>query len=254
MSPAAEFDMRMGKMPPRRYYGDIAIQAGNYDLPTTPATWAHGAGITFGVFLNNQLPDCTHAALQGHAEQVHSTRRGHPEKPADEWVRAAFHATGLEQGLSDSQGRYMEGVLSYARRVGFQQSPADPQGTVGLEKILGYAAVNPLDLTETRAAGYLFGGLYVGIALPVSAYYDWEAGRNWSCRATNNAPGGWGGHAVWVTAINTIGPVCATWGKRKQMTWCFWKRYVDECYAVVTDDWATPGTYRDKLLADLASL
>lgn len=254
-------DFKLGKRPPLRYYADVAIKAAGYiagALPATPRTWAWGRGISFGMFLNDTYGDCTCAAY-GHMEQVHSTRAGRPERAADGDVFDLYHATGIDEHLGDNDGRYCEGVLSYLRRVGLRQESGDPNNPAGsYEKIVGYAAVNPLAIDEVRTAGYLFGGLYIGVALPESAIPQTGRGA-WSCSATNNAPGSWGGHCVTVTAINATGPVVATWAMRQQMTWCFWKRYVDEAYAVLTDDWvengpSPSGFKREQLVADLAAL
>lgn len=257
--------VQLGKLPPLRYYEAVKVKLADYlptALPTAPTTaiqW--GRGITFGVFLNDRLPDCTIAAW-AHAEQIHSTRSGRPERPTDEAVLNLFSRTGQEQGLSNDQGRWMEGVLRSLARTGMQQTTADPEGAVALEKILGYAAVNPLDRVEVRTAIWLFGGIYVGAALPLSSSRTWQLGR-FSCAAAGDpsaAPGSWGGHAMWASAVNTTGPVLVTWGRRVQASWCWWNRYVDEAWAVLSDDWTDParkapsGFRQDELVAALTDL
>lgn len=256
---------RLGKRPPFRYYADVAVKAAAFVtprkvLPSVPRTSTWGAGITFGVFLNDRLPDCTCAAW-AHSEQIHSQRADRPERPTDDAVRELFHRTGIEQGLSDNDGRYMEGVLRSLRLTGFRQDVGDVDSAVGsFEKLTGYAAVAPTNVDEVRACVYLFGGLYAGVALPVSAYYQYRDGKNWSYTTTNNTPGGWGGHAMWIASVNATGPVFITWGKRKQATWAWWRHYADECWAVVSDDWAQidqrapSGFARQELLDTLAAL
>lgn len=254
----------LGKLPPQRYYGDIQVRLADYltaALPEPPARAVQwGAGITFGIFLNDRLPDCTCAAW-AHSEQIHSTRAKRPERPTDENVMALFSRTGQEQGLSNNQGRYMLGVLRSLIRTGFAQTGDDPDGS-GLEKIIGYAAVNPLDQTEVKAAAWLFGGLYVGAGLPLTARKTLSTNR-WGCASMSDpaaAPGSWGGHAMWVSAVNKEGPVFVTWGRRVQATWCWWRRYVDEVYAVLSDDWARAdypspsGFKRDQLVDALGNL
>lgn len=225
-----------GKLPPKVYPKDTVrlrdyLAGPKKALPTPPSTLpAIGRGIDFGMFLNDNLGDCTHASLQGHLEQIHSTRAGKAERPTDDMILRDYRATGVLQGLGDQDGRYMaggNGVLDYAKKTGFEQA----DGT--REKILGYVSVNWLDDIELRTAIWLFGGVYVGIALPISAYYQIQAGKPWGCSSTNNTPGGWGGHAIIATTRVSL----ITWSKRQSFTDCFRKHYWDECYAVLTHDW-----------------
>jgi hypothetical protein len=262
MTPAPDMlHWKLGRKPQQRFFADIAVKARPYikaALPHTPRTWAWGKDVTFGMFLNDRYGDCTCAAL-GHMEQVHSARAGHAEHPVDADIFELYHQTGVDEHLGDDDGRIMERVLAYMKRNGIRQTAGDSNNPAGsYEKIIGYAAVNPLDLEEVAAAGYLFGGLYAGLALPKSAIMQTNV-RKWSCTTTDNAPGSWGGHAVWVTAVNSIGPVCATWAMRVQMSWCWWKRYVDELFVVVSDDWtlnttAPSGFARDEVIRDLGLL
>jgi len=252
-----EEDYLLGKLPPKRYLSDIAIKAATYidqaAIDAVPLTFAWGTGITFQMFLNDRLGDCT-CASRGHHNQVVSMRAKHPETHTDDQIFKLYHNTGLEQGLSDQDGRYMEGVLSYEKRVGIEQEGKQP------DQIIGYAGVNYKDHGEVRAATFLFGGLYIGIALPLSARSQFYAHHNWAyVQGPGNAPGSWGGHAVNVTSINKIGPVVATWARRQQLTWGFWDHYVDESYAVLHPDWvqnvkAPSGFSREDLIEDLAAL
>ena len=96
--------------------------------------------------------------------------------------------------------------------------------------IYAFAKINQFDLYEVRAAMYLLNGIYVGIALPNSA-------RNqdiWSVVSSDNIPGSWGGHCVYVPPIwdRELIP-CVTWGDIKYMTPEFFKTYTDEAYAIV---------------------
>ena len=47
------------------------------------------------------------------------------------------------------------------------------------------------------------------------------------------AKGSWGGHWVTARSFNETGPVCITWGAKKQMTWAFVSAYCDAVFAVV---------------------
>ena len=238
---------QLGKAPPRQHYGEVAAKLADFIepkrlLPQVPASWQWGKGLEFPVYGNDTLPDCTCAAV-GHHEQVWSARAGAPETPALEAVLEFFDYTGSMQGLGRNQGRYMAGggigVLDCWRNRGFSQ--AAPGVPAPYERILGYAVVNQLDLAEVRAAGYLFGGLYAGLALPLSAAYQWQGqGGVWSLQHSNNAPGSWGGHAVNITAYGTY-ITCATWGRRWRMSKSFFRTYCDELYVALSPDWVQAG-------------
>ena len=81
-----------------------------------------------------------------------------------------------------------------------------------------------------------FGGLYAGVALPVSA----QRQTGWTWDVTSATPkdfGSWGGHAIPIVAYDSAGLTCVTWGTLQKMTWAFWDAYVDEAYACLTPDW-----------------
>lgn len=247
-----------GKKPPKRYYGDVAVKVKDFIdgpklWPNVPRSVQWGKDIEFGMFVNDRKPDCSIASL-GHAEQVHSTRAGKPEKPTDAEIMKFFHETGVDQGLSDDDGRYMEAVLKYYAKVGF------PEHDGGREKILGYAAVNFHDLAEVHVACDLFGGVYFGAALPLTASDQLNAGKGWTCQmGVNDTPGSWGGHAMYMTASLAHDYRAITWAKRQPISFCWWTKYVDEAYAIVSEDWvqntvAPSGVDKVGLLAMLHNL
>lgn len=247
-------DVMLGKQPPLKYYGDIGVKLIEHvDVkkvsPLVKESQTYGSGIHFGMFMNNSLPDCTIAA-KAHGEQIHSTKAGHTEHPTDEQVILVFHETGIEQGLSDDDGRYMLGVLKYLINKGF------PQADGTRERIIGYAAVNSLDHNEVKMAMQYFGGVYFGAGLPLSAADQIDEHKAWtvSTDPSRNAPGSWGGHAMWGTGFNKRGPRSVTWSRAQQMTWGWWDKYVDECYVVLTPDWvqnltAPSGLRTDELVS-----
>jgi hypothetical protein len=101
-------------------------------------------------------------------------------------------------------------VLNYWRRNG-----------IGGRKFDAYVALEPRNHEHIRDSIHLFGGCYVGLALPVSA----QRQRTWTVPPGGptgpGAPGSWGGHAVVLVAYNPRRVTCITWGEEKQMTWAF---------------------------------
>lgn len=100
--------------------------------------------------------------------------------------------------------------------------------------------------SEVKACIYLLNGIYVGFQVTQSAMDQFNAGQNWD--VVPNPGAILGGHCVYGMVYQKIfgytedGPLCITWGKRQQMTWAFWDKYVDEAYGIVDnkDDWTDP--------------
>jgi len=118
-------------------------------------------------------------------------------------------------------------------------------------RIHAFAGVDWKDVKQTRQAIYLLRGLQAGMRVP---RYAMEAFDNkvyhWELQTGNNEI--LGGHAIYVTGYNAIGPRVMTWGQRVQMTWAFWLQYIDECYAIVDDKdlWLGENSQLDVTLLD----
>ncbi len=195
--------------------------------PPAAADWGAAAKLPWGMLLNDQIGDCTAAAV-GHACQTWSA-----------------NTTG-EVPVTDA-----ETISFYSSTTGY--NPADPatdQGGVELDvlqwwqansfagyKIDSLAQVDFGNQTNICQAIYLMGGIYVGLQLPVTAQtqtvWDYPPGGP----TGNGAPGSWGGHAVWVLGYDAKGLTCITWGKVWKMTWAFVQLYMDECYACLSPLW-----------------
>ena len=98
----------------------------------------------------------------------------------------------------------------------------------------------------------LFGGLYIGLSLPLSAQTQdvWDVDTS-----PNGKRGSWGGHCVFVPDYDATGLTCITWGAPKKMTWPFWGTYCDEAHALLSPNWKAPAGFDlAALQADLASV
>ena len=95
---------------------------------------------------------------------------------------------------STDRGAVELDVLRYWRKTG-----------VGGYKIDAFVALEPKNHLHVQAAVDLFGGSYIGLALPVSAQQQ----KVWSVPpggpTGTGAPGSWGGHAVVVEAYDAHG-------------------------------------------------
>lgn len=242
--PALGHHVKLGKSPKRA--DEKLLKLSSYKtaaLPAPPSTVQWGTHVpTFPMYDNDSLGDCTCAAV-GHQLQVWTSNHGSIWTPTTKEVTDLYWETG-----SGDTGRVETDVLNYWHNNGF--------GSRG-DKLFGYVEVNPLNITEVKQAIWLFGGLYIGIALPLTAQQQsfWKV-----VPGPGSEPGSWGGHAVNVTAYCSSYVVVATWGMRMRMSWAFWKKYVDEAYALLSQDWAN-GTVKapngfnfSQLQSDLGSL
>jgi hypothetical protein len=127
---------------------------------------------------------------------------------------------------------------------------------IGRHRIGAFARISVHDHRLVETAAWLFGGVYIGLQLPVSAQgrHTWE----WSGSLTGpDRPGSWGGHAVDVVRYTAETLTVVTWGRLQEMTWSFWDRYCDEAYALLSRDFldhgrAPNGFDLEALRADLA--
>jgi hypothetical protein len=205
------------------------------DLPKPPFDYQLGRGFDVPMFANDQYGDCT-CVSHGHrilVQERHARQRETPISTDD--VLAAYSAvTGFDPDRPETDnGAYMLDVLNYMRRTGMGR---EKDGT--RHQITAYAKVDHTDLQEVRTAIALFGGLYIGIWLPLSA--QWQDLMAWDLPSEGDAgdgtPGSWGGHAVYANGYDRRGVDFYTWSEPAHMTWEFWTNYVDEAYAVISED------------------
>jgi hypothetical protein len=222
--------LKLGKKP--AHHDPRTLQMANYlELPAIPATqdWTKKAASNWGMMLNDKLGDCTCAAV-GHIIQAWSANAEAKEIVLpDQAILKTYEAvTGYRpDDPSTDRGAVELDVLRYWRKTG-----------VGGYKIDAFVALEPKNHAHIQAAVDLFGGAYIGLALPLSA----QTQKVWSVPpggpSGNAAPGSWGGHAVVVEAYDAHGLTIITWGQPKRMTWSFWDAYCDEAYACLSELWA----------------
>lgn len=187
---------------------------------------------------NDRLGDCTCAAA-GHLIQGWTTSDGTGSTyvASDAEIITAYSAVSgydPKTGANDN-GAVCLDVLNYWRHTG-----------IAGHKIYAYAALEPQNQSHIEAAVDLFGGVYIGIALPISIQDNTQPNSYWSVSPGypngDEAPGSWGGHCVPIIGYNARTLTFVTWGMVMYMTWNFWRDYCDEAYAVLSQNWAPGGT------------
>jgi hypothetical protein len=186
--------------------------------------------LTWPMFLNDTLGCCVPAG-EGHNIIQETTYAGKSIVPTDADILKAYSAIGgyVPGDPSTDNGCDMLTACKYYVNTG-----------IAGRKIVAFVELNPKKPQELMQAVSLFGSAYLGIALPVSAQS--QVGSLWAVPQTgltgNGAPGSWGGHCVPLYQYNTaLNTELITWGAVQRMSWKFITAYVDEAYALVTQDW-----------------
>jgi hypothetical protein len=192
-------------------------------LPSPPATLSLTEHVAeWPMYANDEYGDCTCAAAAHMIEAWTADASGAPVEIPVEAVLKGYDDVKI--GTGPDAGAVELDVLNYWRRTGF-----------GGHQISGFAKVPTYDRDLVRAAAWLFGGLYIGVQLPLSAQgattWDWSGGLS-----GDDEPGSWGGHAVDVVAYDDAGVTVVTWGALLNATWEFWDHYCDEAYAILAPD------------------
>lgn len=225
--------------------------------PPAKCDWTKGI-TSWGMMLNgpeptepqfpNGLGDCTIAGA-AHAVQVWTANNGAMVTVPDSTVLSYYeNFDGYVPGnpKTDNGGVELD-VLNDWKKQGFAGHP-----------LLAFADPKVANLTEVRQAIALFGGVYIGLSLPITAQTQtvWDVAPNGGAKAK---PGSWGGHCVFVPKYDQKTFTCITWGQLQTMTVAFWSKYCDEAHALLSPAWistkgAPNGFNLAQLQADLQAI
>lgn len=203
--------------------------------PPAAADWSKTTG-PLGMMLNDQLGDCTIAAV-AHQVQTWSGANGSPAIAPDDIVLGYYSKwDGYVQGDSSTDNGGVElDVLNKWRKEGFAFSGST-------HSILSFTEVNPKNHAHSKSGVAFFGGLYIGVALPLTAQGQSQWLLQIGASSDQSARGSWGGHAVPVIGYNENGVFVLSWGQVIFVSWAFWDEYVDEAYCLISGtDWAEAG-------------
>jgi hypothetical protein len=228
------------------------LQMGDYLTPAAPpppptADWTKGI-TSWGMMLNDTLGCCTIAGV-GHAIQVFTANSGKEVTVPDATIESYYEQwDGYVPGKPNTDNGGIElDVLNDWQKGGFAGNA-----------LTAFADPKVSNLVEVRQSIALFGGVYIGLSLPLTAQTQdvWDVVPKGGAKAK---PGSWGGHCVFVPKYDQKGFTCITWGAPKVMTVAFWKKYCDEAHALLAPAWlsakGSPGGFDlAQLQADLKAI
>lgn len=207
--------------------------------------------------LRNDVIGCCTVASAAHMVHAWSAERAaatptakdHAAVLSDSVVERTYRVVSgyRPEDPSTDRGAVLLDVLKLWRKKG-----------IGGHTVGAFASVEIQNRPQLVEALAIFGGIYAGLDLPLSAQDQriWEVPPGHGQGTTR---GSWGGHAVPILAADRHGLTVVTWGALKRMSWPFWKAYGDEAYALISPDFligktAVSGVDIAALRADLAAL
>lgn len=202
-------------------------------LPAPPerCDWSKGRR-DWGMMDNDKIGCCTIAAM-GHMFQVWTLNaRARIWSPSDATILLEYEAvTGYDpEKPSSDKGAACADVLTYLLANQFDGWT-----------IAGFGKVDNNDVRHVKQCVAMFGGAYIGVALPrsIKGQSIWDiAGINMT---GDNAPGSLGGHCINIVGYDGDYVHVITWGQIQLMTWRFFLTYCDESFCVLAQTWQHGG-------------
>jgi len=221
---------KLGKHPP--VVDDRTLRFSDYvttALPTPPDSVTYYQKVpSWPMYYNDQYGDCTCAAA-GHMIQNWTANAATEISPPDQSVLTFYeHFVGTPP--PPDEGCDMLSVLRYWRKTGLDQ-----------HKVTAFTSLTLKNHTQAKNAIDLFGGIYIGVALPnftvsgqdiVSIPWVVPSGGPVGDAAPNEK----NGHCIPAVGYDEDQLWIVTWGVLKSMGWDFYDAYADESYAVLSAD------------------
>lgn len=218
---------KLGKLPYRHDSRTLALARYVHATPPTPPATLDLSGKVrdWPVYGNDKLGDCTCAAA-GHMVELWTAEEACESMPSQAAVESMYWAI---TGGQDTGAVELD-VLRYWRKYGLAG-----------HRPYAFALVDHRNHEHVKLAASLFGGVYIGLALPLTAQQETGPQGLWDVppadSGSDGMPGSWGGHAVNVVGYSELFVTVVTWGQLQRMTWRFWDRFCDEAWAILPAEW-----------------
>ena len=209
----------------------MSAMLGAMDLPPPPASVDWSRGITnFGMMLNDQLGDCTCAAIY-HARQIWTANTLTETTESDDIVLSLYEAVSgyTPNDPNSDNGANEQEVLTYLLNVGA------PLANNQRDKIVAFVEVDPRNIDDVKRTINECGVAYIGFDVPSILMSSADVPALWQVDHNNTATDG--GHAIVLIGYDSVGPYLISWGQKYQMTWEFFSMFTDEVYAIADNSW-----------------
>lgn len=215
--------MKFGKAPAEFSDHDLLFKNLMRAVPVPPFyNWdeAHpGVIVPTPMFNNDRLGCCV---MSGRAHQTLRFEYAEQKQVitiTDKEVEAEY----LKETGGQDSGLVVSRSLNTWRRSGWRAGGK-------LYKIQGYSRIDLYNRSQVKAAIYSDLGVGIGFAVPTSAMKQFDDNQPWTVVPEEGSS--LGGHYVFCLGYDTDWITCVTWGRRQRMSWDFWDRYTDECWAI----------------------
>jgi ABC-type glycerol-3-phosphate transport system substrate-binding protein len=204
--------------------------------PKPVVNWA-GTITNFGMMLNDQLGDCTCAAL-GHQEQIWTLNSSSEFTPSDEDVLKLYENTcdyNPNDPNSDQGGIPLDILKQWYKTPGLFAG----------RSLDAFAPFNPFIVRAMHCSIAYLGGVYLAVNLPKSIEnqgFLWDVPPEGT--QGDGAPGSLGGHAVIGIGYDKDKAIyqIISWGTIYTLTQAFIDTYCIQSFGLVSHDWiATSG-------------
>jgi hypothetical protein len=253
-------NFKLGRLPrsfdPRVPRMSMLLAGQKLPPPPVSINWLAGMPPDFGMMLNDRLGNCTCAALY-HALQVWSFNASNMiDTEPDSNVSALYErACGYDPNVSGTDnGGNEQTVLGYAMNTGLPVSSPDGEAE---HRIAAFVEVDPRNTDDVKRTIADCALAYIGFEVP--QYIMDDMPDVWEIQDSGDKSIA-GGHAVILAGYDDKVANVVSWGRTFRMTWDFFSRYTDECYAVADRLWVdamgtTPGGLSlDDLVAHMNAL
>lgn len=242
--------VKSGKLPYKHdartfHLSDYLAQEPTLKIPAE-YNWAKKIGTgKWSSFGNLKINNCTCAAA-GHLMMSWTANIGRLRKPTTKAIVAAYTDLTDYNPDTDGIGQPVEALkaLKYWRKHGIAE-----------RKIISFAKLEFRNPVELKEAIYLYGGCYVGLNLPKSAEKQYNDAMKWTVPKSGTEgigePGSWLGHALLITGYSKNELNAVTWGREIVMSLDFWETYVDESYAIFSEEFVKDNQTPTKISVDV---
>lgn len=182
----------------------------------------------WGVELNNSIGCCTIASVSHMIQQESLYASNDMIHMSDAEVVAGYSAvSGYVPGKPETdRGAYEGAVGQHWLTQGFMCGGQ-------LDRIVGFADINPHDLEELKLSILLTGNCLLGFNLPACA----EVKPVWDLPQNPDEARLVGGHAVPAVGWDQCYLYVVSWGRIYPCAWAFYNEYVDEGHVTLSRRW-----------------